>query len=163
MNRRSAFTEIISASVDQETNSETSSDALILYENKARLPRPQMSEATPLGPKAYRENAMGVAVKEIASTVPASPCDPRTCELAHFDHLTATFDRLKASDYEKAPQQAPNSTDQLLGIACALPAAEAYQGVKILSQADFADDTAVKKAKKTAKVVGVSSVMNIRK
>ena len=160
-NRRSAFTEIISPSLDQDPSSEASSDALILYEdkeNKARVPRPQMSEATPLAFKPYHANAMGVAIKEIASTVPASPCAPGSCDLAQCDHLTATFDQLRASDFERAPQQALNCTDQLLDTRCALPVAEACQDVHILSQANFSDELAVKKAK----VVG-GSAQNIRK
>ena len=85
-----------------------------------------MSQMTPLAPVTYRANRMGAAIKEIPSTVPASPCAPITCGVVQFDQLTETFDRLRTSDNRRAPQQAPILRDQLLDTRCALPVAEAY-------------------------------------
>ena len=98
---------------ESSNSSQNSSEALILYERKAKFVEQQMSDATPLAPAAYRANTIATKIKATSSTVPATPFALRMCELAQSDHLTAILDRQKPLSKRRVPQQAPILIDHL--------------------------------------------------
>ena len=83
-NRMPGCTEIIQRSQIEKSNkmssdsSETSSKAFVLYENKDRSLKHQMSEVTPLACSACSANTLWPFIKENVSTVPVTPLAPRT-------------------------------------------------------------------------------------
>ena len=101
-NRMPGYAEIIYTSQIEKSNkissdtSEISSEAFVLYENKDRSLKHQMSEVTPLACSACSANTLGPFIKENISTVPATPLAPRTQEFEQLDYLRASYQRQRA-------------------------------------------------------------------
>ena len=101
-NRMPGYGEIIYTAPYEKSNkmssdsSEPSSDAFVLYENKARSPKHQMSEVTPLAFSACSANTLAPFIKENVSTVLATPLAPRTQEFEELDYLRASYQRQRA-------------------------------------------------------------------